>query len=137
MFNPQQQREISNEISKELEKVELSWNTEMREWYEIAILALRYASPASLQIPAKKYKRLFEKSTHGLNANVVAILCNNLECRTANELDLALDKYVEILELNQKIADNWEALCDPIRKSVMKKYELMAPVKKIQTVGEA
>lgn len=136
-LNPIQQQQAAQEINKRLDKVQLSWNNDLKAWHPIALRALEHTSAAALQVPQKKYRTLFETDSHGVNANVVAVLANNLESRTPIEMEVSTENMADIYELNQRVADHWEALCAPIRESVIKEMELKAGVteKKIITMN--
>ena len=137
-LNPLQQRQFSQEFNNEMQKVTMSWNNDLHKWYPVAFKALDFASCADLQIPQNKYSELFKRDDYGLNMNVIAVLANNLERRTPSEMGYSATEWEGILQLNQGIANNWDALADPIRKTVMKRVELMAGKKIMQPViGEA
>ena len=125
-MSPQDRQNFTQEMNKELDKVTLSWSKNLKEWYPHALKALETASPVSLQIPQQRYPDLLKQETHGLNMNVVAILCNNLEARTPKEMDMEVHEYAQVLELNQLIGKDWEGVCQPIRKTVEKRIELLA-----------
>jgi len=135
-LNPLQQQQAAQEINKRLDKVQLSWNNDLKAWHPLALQALNHTSAAALQVPQNKYRNLLETDTHGVNANIVAVLANNLETRTPKEMGLTPEEMIEVYELNQRVADHWEALCAPIREEVIKGIELQSevPVKKIQTI---
>ncbi|MCZ2085369.1 MAG: hypothetical protein LC112_13965 [Flavobacteriales bacterium] len=135
-LDPMQQQKAAQEINKRLERVTLSWNNDLREWHPLALKALEFASCALLQVPQNKYRELLKTDTHGINANVAALLANNLEARSPKELDVTIEEYVNILELNQRVADHWEALVAPIRQTVLKEFELQAAAPKIHTIDK-
>lgn len=125
-MNMQQRQVFGQEMSKELEKVTMSWSNDLKEWYPHAMQALRHASPASLQVNAKQYPQLFLTDLHGIKMNTVAVLANNLEARTPIEMGLSNEDYLKVIELNAKIGEYWEALAEPIRNVVGKRIELMS-----------
>jgi hypothetical protein len=133
-LNPQQQQMAANEINARLNKVQLSWNNDLKEWHPIALKALNFASASALQVPQSKYRSLLETDTHGVNANIVAVLANNVETRTPQEMGYTPQEWANVLELNQKVADHWEALCAPIREQVIKEIETKP---KIHTIHKA
>jgi hypothetical protein len=119
MFNPHQQQIIGQRINVELGKVTLSWSNEMREWHPAALNALRSGSVSSLETTSKNYHMLLLSDKHGINANVVAVLCNNIERTTPAQMCMTIEDWCELLELNEKIAASWESLCAPIREKVI------------------
>lgn len=125
-FNPKQQQQISQKINDQLNKVTMSWNNNLKAWYPFAMEALKYASALELRVPQEKYAELFERTDHGLNMNIVAILSNNLEARKPVEMDMTPEEWCEILKLNSEVAKDWEGLCAPIRQKAVKEFEIMA-----------
>lgn len=124
-LNPQQQQQIAQRINEELKKVTLSWNNNLKDWYPFAMEALKHASVLELRIPQDKYDELFEQTPHGLNMNIVATLCNNLEARSPIQMNVPPLDWREILKMNLEVAKDWEGLCVPIRQKVMKEFEIM------------
>lgn len=131
-MTPQQQHQCSQEINERLSRVTLSWHPLMDEWHKYAMQALEFASPASLQMPSKHYAKLFNYDTgKGIEANVAAILCNNLESTSPKKMGMDHKEYLAVLELNNQIAEQWEGLCGPIRKEVIEKYSQKPLIKSI------
>lgn len=124
-WTPQLQHQFGIEMNKELERVTMSWSNELKLWYPFAMKALNCASLSSLKINFQDYKKLFIKEDHGVNMNVVAALANNLETKSPNDMGVDVDQYKEILELNSAIAQSWEALAEPVRQRLVKRFELM------------
>ena len=122
-LNPQQRQIAANEINAKLDKVTLPWNNDLKEWHPIALKALRFASAAALEVPQNKYRTLTETNTHGIGANIVSVLANNLETRTPEQMGYSVEEWADVLELNQRIADHWESLCAPIRAEVFKQFK--------------
>lgn len=126
-LNPFQQQELNNKILSELKKITLSWCEDLKEWHRIAIEALRFASCESLNISPSLYKEILKTQQHGVNAVIVSILCNNIERRTPAEMNVSVEEFINIIELNQKIAAQWEDICNPIRQKVIKDFENSQP----------
>ena len=134
----QQQQEFAARMNQELEKVTMSWNNDLKRWYGTAIKALDFASAMSLQIPQRKVIELYHTTQHGINMNVVAVLCNNLENRTAFEMNLTGKDWADFLVLNAAIGQYWNELMLPIQKKIAKEFEIMAGKPKFQIItGEA
>jgi hypothetical protein len=134
-LNMQQQQMAAQEINNRLDKVQLSWNNDLKAWHPHALKALNFASAAGLQVPQTKYRKLFETDTHGVNANIVAVLANNLEARTPEQMGLSVEEMADVYELNQRVAEHWEALVAPIRQEVIKGLELQAAAPKIHHIN--
>lgn len=128
VFTPQQNREAGDEINNRLKMVTISWSTELRAWHGTAMKALKFASNASLEVSQSNYRKLLEVDKRGVNANVVAILCNNIERRSPDQMGMTTEQWCDFLELNQRVADTWESFCSPIREKVIeeikKKYNI-------------
>ncbi|MGN6438178.1 MAG: hypothetical protein ACTHMM_16680 [Agriterribacter sp.] len=125
MLNQQQQQAFGIELNKELTKATISWSNELRQWHKYAIDALEHASLVEMQVRPEFYPQLFETTDMGINANVVAVLANNLEARKPSEMRLSAYEWVHVMALNKKIADSWEAIAAPLRKTVLKRVQLM------------
>jgi hypothetical protein len=136
-LSPQQQQAASQEINAALEKMQLSWSNELKQWHPLALKALNYASAASLNIPQPKWRELLQIDTHGLSANVVALLCNNLEGRQPQQMNVDAHEWADVLDLNQQIANDWEALCAPVRDKIIAKYEKQNDKPIIHTMNTA
>ena len=122
----EQQQQYVQRFNDELEKITMSWFKELREWHPVALKALDFANMRTVNVPPKMYAKLFETETHGINMNVVAVLANNLEGRTPAEMDMTAFKWRAIIELNNHVGDNWEALSEPVRKKLDKEFEIMS-----------
>lgn len=131
MLSPQQQQAFSDELNKEMDRAIISWSNDLKEWYRYAMDALEHASIVEMKVPGTSYPLLFEKPERGLNANVVAILCNNLEARKPSEMRMSAYEWQSVIALNQRIAESWEAIAAPIRKTVLKRVQLMGNGNKI------
>ena len=124
-LNRQQQQQFAQRLNFELERMTMSWDTELKQWYSTAIHGLNFASAAQLQIPQAKYIDLFKTESTGINMNIVMVLCNNLELRTPTEMAVTPRDWADTLVLNQKIAERWKALMAPVEKRVYKEFEIM------------
>ncbi len=120
------QQFFSQELSKELERVELSWTDDLRRWHPIAIAALETSSILELQVPQEHYPKLFQTSAMGINANVVMVLANNLEAKKPSEMKRSAFEWQEVIALNKRVADHWSGIVTPIQQKVLKRVELMS-----------
>lgn len=120
------QQLFSLELSKELERVELSWTDDLRRWHPIAMAALETSSVLELQVPQEHYPKLFMSSAMGINANVVMVLANNLEAKKPCEMQRSAYEWQEIIALNKRVADHWNGIVTPIQQKVLKRVELMS-----------
>lgn len=135
-FNPYQQQVIAQAISAKLDMMTISWTNEMRIWHHIALKALEFAGCHELEIDQRFFKKLMETNTHGIQANVVAILCNNIERRSANQMEVSLERWNAILEMNQGISDHWNAVTLDSREDIMDAHEEMFKPKNIVVPGD-
>jgi hypothetical protein len=122
-LNPIEQRQCAEKINTELAKMTISWTADLREWHPVALEALGYASVAGLQTTGKNYGKLLTTDSHGINANVCALLCNNLETVTPSQMKMSLNEFALTQELNQRVADHWEAFVGPVRDKVVKEFQ--------------
>jgi hypothetical protein len=119
----EQQKNFPDIFTKELEKVTMSWDNELRMWHPVAIESLLFASPISLQIPQETFIHLFDIQITGINMNVVMRLCNNLEMRTAMEMNYTARDWAQFLITNGKVGTRWNLLQLPIRDKIFKQFE--------------
>jgi hypothetical protein len=125
-LNRQQQQYFATELNNRLERITMSWSNDLRKWHPLALKALAFLSCTKMKIPQDQFRRLLSVEKQGINMNIVMILCNNLEERTASELGVTVEEMAEVLELNAKIAASWNALADPVQKTLLKEMEIMA-----------
>lgn len=134
----QDQQFLAQQMNKELSKMTMSWDNDLKQWHVYAIQALYHASAADLQVPQARYGEILKTDTHGVNMNVVMVLANNLENRTPAELGYSLDHWATIMELNTKISQRWMELQAPIQKKIEKEFEIMKNKPKLSIItGEA
>lgn len=136
-LNKQQQQEFGQKMNTELERVTMSWDNVLKEWYPLALRALDFASAVTLNIPQNKFVDLFKNEVHGINMNIVMVLANNLESRTPNEMGVNAKRWSEILLMNHSVATRWNELVKPIQEKVVKEFEIMANKPKLLIAGEA
>ena len=122
----QQQQQFAQKLSMELSKYTMSWDNDLKVWYDTAIHALNYASALTLGIPQDKFVTLFDQEKQGINMNTVAVLCNNLEARTPMEMGVTARDLAKILLLNQRIAQRWTALKEPVEAKIIRELEIMS-----------
>jgi hypothetical protein len=134
---PQLQQKYSQRFGEECEKITMSWNNELSEWYDYAIKALDFASVAELRVPSKKYRTLLSFDAHGLNMNVIAALANNIENRTPSEMGMTAAVWADVIQLNDEVGRSWEALAEPVHKQLRKEFEIMLNKPKLVVAGEA
>lgn len=135
--NKQEQYLYAQQINSELEKVTMSWDNVLKEWYPFAIRALDFASAVELQVPQNKVVDLFKDTVHGLNMNVVMALCNNVENRKPAEMVVSAKRWAEILLINHSVATRWQELALPVQQKVSKEFEIMSATRKPMLVAEA
>lgn len=124
-MNINQQRQLGQELSSELQKHFMSWDNNLRRWYQYAIGALQFSSIKQLEVAGAHYKSLFSTEPQGVNLNTVMILINNLECITPEQLGITTNEFIGVIELNNEAAKRWEDQVSPIREKVIKRLQLM------------
>lgn len=125
-FNPKQQKEFAQKMNKELERMTMSWDNDLKEWHPIAQASLEHASAMSLNIPQDKYSTLLEVTTHGINMNVVVVLIECIASRTPREMGFSLQEWADILLLNARVSQRWNELVFPINQKIAKEMQIMA-----------
>ena len=125
-LSKEQQADYASRISKELEKMTMSWDNMLSEWHPVAIKALEFANVRVMQIPQNKFIDLFKEDVHGLGMNVVQVLCNNLEDRSAIEMGVSAKEWANFLkEKNYQIGLRWTNMIIPVQKRINKEFEIM------------
>lgn len=124
-MNYQQQQQFTIAMTAELEKITMSWDNDLRRWHPSALHALHFASARALNIRQSQFIDLLKSDVHGVNMTTVAVLCNNIESCTPEQLRITPTDYGHLLLLNQRIAERWEALAAPVRDRVMKRFQIM------------
>lgn len=130
-MNPFQNQSIKMQyqqrFEQELDKITISWNQTLKEWYPWAIHALKFASIPKLNIHPLKFPELSKKDDkNGLPMNVVSRLCNNLEERTPDEMGVDIEQWADILKLNVEVGTTWNGFADPVKKRLNKEFEIMS-----------
>lgn len=133
-LNKQQQAEFAQKLNDELAKVFMSWDNDTKEWYEVALKALRFTSSLSLNIPQQKFIELFDTIKQGISLNQVAVLANNIEARTPFEMGYSARDWADVLLMNSRICVQWESMVQPIRLKVAKQFQIMAAAPKLELV---
>jgi len=132
-LNPMQQQKFAARMNDELEKMTLSWNNDLKQWYPYAMRCLDVASIPELSVPADKYETIFNTETHGINMNVLMVLANNVERTKPSDVGMTAQQWISVIKLNQVVAGQWKELHAPVYKKIFKEFELMQdmPDKKI------
>jgi hypothetical protein len=141
MNTPLTQKEkqfLAQRMNDELNRMIMSWDNDLKQWHTYAMQALCYSSAAELQVPQARYGELLKTDNHGVNMNVVMVLCNNLENRTPAELGYSVHYWAKVLQLNANVATRWQDLQAPVQKKVEKEFDIMRGKPKLVMVpGEA
>lgn len=124
-LTPQQQQEFAAKFNERMKRVTMSWDNELRDWHEIAIRALDFSNVRVMNIPQHLFIDLFKEEKQGLNMNVVMVLCNNVEDRSAHEMGYSAREWADVLVMNNNIATRWQALAAPEQNALYKEYEIM------------
>lgn len=122
----QQQQIFFQEVNKQIKGMVMSWDNDMREWYEYAYKALNFASPVTTGLTHEDFAKLAHVEPQGVELNRVATLCNNLESRTANEMEFySFDDFCKVIELNSKIAKRWQQMVSPVQDKIKREINIM------------
>lgn len=124
-MSKQQKAEYTVKFNKEMDRITMSWTPALREWYKIAHEALRFANVRLLNIPQEKFIDLLKQEPQGLNMNVVMVLCNNLEDRSAIEMQVSIERWAEILLMNHQVAVDWNEMARPVQQKLLREYEIL------------
>lgn len=127
----QEQQQFAQKLNEKLDRVTMSWDNNMRIWYEHAIHALDFLNCVTMKVPQNKFIDLFNQEPQGINMNIVMILCNNLEERTAHEMGMSSKEFANVLLLNHEVANQWSAQSHPIETALLKEFEIMQNKPKI------
>lgn len=136
-LTPAQAKEFSRLFNNEMERITMSWDNQLKEWHKYAIKALSFANCKIIQLPQQNFRDLIKTESTGLNMNVVAHLCNNLEERSAHEMGCSVEQWGDILYLNYLVSERWQELADPTRKKLLKQFQIINNTPRIQIVGQA
>lgn len=128
LMQAERQKKMQSLIEAELEKNIMSWTPSMKEWYKYAMKSLETSSPVSMNIKQEKFEKLLETDNQGLNLSTVATLCNNVERKTPKTLDVSIWVYIDILKMNQDIANNWEEMVKPLKEKIEKSVPPMGNI---------
>lgn len=113
-------------------------NLSMR-WKVAAISALEFASPHSLGINAEIFKKLalmHPSHNYSLTLFEFATLSNNLEARSAKDLNMTMNTYVDlVLEANEHVK-YYDATIKKIRQEVQDKITAEVAAEKSEQTEE-
>lgn len=119
-------QEIQNEFTEQLIKRPFPVHNLSQDWREAAYKALEYASPFSLQVSAEEFKKLIyleptAMEGYALSLFQFAVLSNNLESRSARDLDLDIFKYSDLMIEAMKNVEWYQKHVEELRKECEKK----------------
>lgn len=124
MFDTRYKEILSNETFNEIPD---------STWYELALASLKFNSPIGMGITGQEFKDLKNAITSRklLSCWEFAILNNNLEARSPNDLKIALEPYCNIMVEIGNYSTTWqnqtgilrEQLLDTIQEEQKKSYQ--------------
>ena len=128
-LNPQGEK-MCDEFNKEMENMIMLWeawdNSLLEEWYLVAIEALKFANVKTLGIPQQNLSKLLVRTKQGLSMYAVQHLSNNLEYRSAHEMQLSIKAWADFLaNVNSVVAESWQRLSMPHQEKLYKESEIM------------
>jgi hypothetical protein len=112
----------------EMDKVKLPWDDTIDEWYSFAQNCLLIIGPYNLGIPQERYADLVDVTAENFSLNTVGALCNAVEMSNAKALDMSIDAFVHMINLNMEIAKRWRTAVEPIRETVERRLKISAAV---------
>jgi hypothetical protein len=92
-------------------------------WLSNAGKALRFASPLSLGIQPEEMVELIELPDDEINLYQFAILSNNLESRTASEMNMTSDEYCEMITEAGQLSKEWNNITKAMRDTILAKLQ--------------
>lgn len=95
------------------------------DWKAAARDALSYASPLSLGVNALEFKSISDAVDISIDKKLTlfqfAILSNNLEARTAKELQMFLPGYIDLILMAGEFSKKWNEVTKDLREEVTKR----------------
>lgn len=106
-------------------------------WFNKAIKALYFASPIGLGLTPTEFQKFTEIGRQDLTLMQFAILSNNLESKSANDLQMDLQEYCKLLKDGEAAVKQWEASMVIVEENIKQRLaqEALAEKAKQQTVG--
>jgi hypothetical protein len=93
-------------------------------WITNALAALRFASPLSLGLQPDEMVELINlRSNKEINLYQFAILSNNLESRTAHELNMTADEYCEMIIEAGQLSKEWNNITKAMRDGIVARLQ--------------
>jgi hypothetical protein len=115
---------FNDEYQKALKEIPIPFEI-TEEWKTNALNALHFASPISLGITAQEMYDLRDalKNDEELSLYQFAVLNNNMEARTANELGLCLSSYLDHQIDVSRNTTQWNEVTTPLRDGILEKIK--------------
>ncbi len=115
---------FNEDFQKELEEKQFPFKKLSERWLDFAYKSLRFASPITLGIQSKELKALMD-SFHKkkLTFYQFALLSNNLEARTPNELNLGMEEYADLMLETNELSTIWNEATAEMRAELTKKLQ--------------
>jgi hypothetical protein len=93
------------------------------DWMNDAVSALRFASPLSLGVQPDEMVQLFQLKHKEINLYQFAILSNNLESRTASEMNMTSDEYCEMVTTAGQLSKEWNNITKAMRDGILARLQ--------------
>lgn len=123
-MNQAEFNQVMIEVTKELDKVTMSWDIEVEEWYGWAMESLKNKTTPQLGVQMNGYKMLLQREVGGIKYSIIAVLIKAIESCTAAQLGVDVYKYADIMDLNTKMLAYWDTVAAPIRDRIIRKNEI-------------
>lgn len=104
-------------------------------WFEAAIKALWLTSPIALGITPTDLATLYNKDLDALTLMDFAVLTNNLESKSANDLQVSMTSYLQILVVGEVAVKHWQSIVAEIDDQIKQQLAQEAIKAKEQPVG--
>lgn len=104
-------------------------------WFAAAKGALLLTSPITLGITPSDLERLFKSDQYKLSLMDFAILSNNLETKSAKDMDMSMGVYLQTLTEGEAAVKQWHAIVAEIDDNIKQQLAQEALKKKEQPLG--
>lgn len=125
------QADADSRFQKAIEIEQCRINASER-WWMMVKGALKFASPLGMGCTASVMRSLFNASQGNVTMYEFALLSNNLETRSMNDLDLHFDTYFELMEEVQMLSEQWNKMANEIKaviaEDIQKEIAVLNPL---------
>ncbi|WPV66293.1 hypothetical protein [Chitinophaga sp. LS1] len=113
-------QQFNERKQKALQTTNMPFEAINPKWFDAAKIALEYSSCLSLGIAPYELKRLLMVKKEDLTMMDFALLSNNLENKSARDLGVSVESYVELLQSGVAAVAQWQELSGEIDDQIKK-----------------